>query len=51
MPGQTAQQTFTIDTDKNSYFSFAGMVVPSNDFLLAMIWPMPIRWWITWAIR
>lgn len=34
MPGQTAHQTFTIDTDKNSHFSFAGMVVPSNDFFI-----------------
>jgi hypothetical protein len=34
MPGQMAQQTFTIDTEKNNYFSFAGMVVPSNDFFI-----------------
>lgn len=34
MPGQLATQTFTIDTDKNAYFSFAGMVVPSNDFFI-----------------
>lgn len=34
LPGHTASQTFTIDTDKNAYFSFAGMVVPSNDFFI-----------------
>lgn len=34
LPTHTASQTFTIDTDKNAYFSFAGMVVPSNDFFI-----------------
>lgn len=34
LPGHTASQTFTVDTDKNTYFSFAGMVVPSNDFFI-----------------
>lgn len=34
MPGQMAKQSFVIDTEKNKYFSFAGMVVPSNDFFI-----------------
>lgn len=34
MPGHSTMHTFVIDTDKNQYFSFAGMVVPSNDFFI-----------------
>ncbi|MBI3157126.1 MAG: spondin domain-containing protein [Burkholderiales bacterium] len=34
LPGGTASGSFTIDTTANRYFSFAAMVVPSNDFFL-----------------
>lgn len=33
-PGQTQFMSFTVDTSVNQYFSFAGMVVPSNDFFI-----------------
>lgn len=33
-PGQSATETFTIDTNLNRYFNYAAMVVPSNDFFL-----------------
>ncbi|MEM9386492.1 MAG: spondin domain-containing protein [Pseudomonadota bacterium] len=34
VPGATAVATFTVDTDVNQYFTFASMVVPSNDFFI-----------------
>jgi len=34
MPGQSSTATFTVDTTANPYFSFIGMVVPSNDFFI-----------------
>lgn len=34
LPGGTASGTFAVDTTANRYFSFAAMVVPSNDFFL-----------------
>lgn len=34
LPGQTASETFVVDTTSNGYFSFAAMVVPSNDFFI-----------------
>lgn len=34
LPGQTASLTLAVDTAQNPYFSFAAMVVPSNDFFL-----------------
>lgn len=33
-PGQSASETFTLDTNQNRYFNYAAMVVPSNDFFL-----------------
>jgi hypothetical protein len=34
VPGDSASSTFTVDTDSNAFFSFAAMVVPSNDFFI-----------------
>lgn len=34
LPGQTQTATFTVDPAVNSYFTFAAMVVPSNDFFI-----------------
>ena len=34
LAGATASKTFTVDTDLNPYFTFAAMVVPSNDFFI-----------------
>lgn len=34
LPGATAQNTFTVDTAVNPYFTFAAMIVPSNDFFI-----------------
>ena len=34
LPGASASNSFTVDTDSNSYFTFASMVVPSNDFFI-----------------
>ncbi len=33
-PGGTASSTFMVDTSQNPFFSFAAMVVPSNDFFI-----------------
>ena len=33
-PGATASTTFLVDTTQNPFFSFAAMVVPSNDFFI-----------------
>lgn len=40
LPGGTASGSFTVDTTANRYFSFAAMVVPSNDFFLGNDAPM-----------
>jgi PEP-CTERM motif len=34
LPGQSASLDFMVDTTQNPYFSFAAMVVPSNDFFI-----------------
>jgi PEP-CTERM motif len=34
LPGQSATMDFVVDTTQNPYFSFAAMVVPSNDFFI-----------------
>ena len=34
MPGMSRSMTFTVDTATNRFFSFASMVVPSNDFFI-----------------
>lgn len=40
-PGESASQTFSIQTDgSNHYFSYASMVLPSNDFFVANGNPM-----------
>ena len=42
-PGGTASQSFTIQTDgTNRYFSYAAMVIPSNDFFVANGNPMAV---------
>ena len=33
-PGQTGNATYRVDTSINRYFTFASMVVPSNDFFI-----------------
>ena len=33
-PGQTASSSFVVDTNSNAFFTFAAMVVPSNDFFI-----------------
>ena len=34
MPGMSRSMTFTVDTSMNRFFTFASMVVPSNDFFI-----------------
>jgi hypothetical protein len=34
LPGQSGSNTFLVDTATNPYFTFASMVVPSNDFFV-----------------
>ena len=34
LPGQTLSSTFQVDSSINRYFTFASMVVPSNDFFI-----------------
>lgn len=34
LPGQTRSATFSVDSAVNAYFTFAAMVVPSNDFFI-----------------
>lgn len=34
LPGAVAVQDFVIDTDQNPFFTFAAMVVPSNDYFI-----------------
>ncbi len=43
-PGQTLTKTFTLDgaDPANRYFSYASMVIPSNDFFVASASPIPI---------
>ena len=43
LPSESAQQTFTIDTDVNPFFTFAAMVVPSNDFFIGNDSPTRFR--------
>lgn len=33
-PGASANSSFVVDTESNAFFSFAAMVVPSNDFFI-----------------
>jgi hypothetical protein len=40
LPGATASATFTVNTDINDFFTFAAMVVPSNDFFIGNDNPM-----------
>lgn len=42
-PGQTASGSFSVDTAVNPYFTFAAMVVPSNDFFLGNDSPTAYR--------
>ncbi len=39
-PGQTGSATYRVDTSLNRYFTFASMVVPSNDFFIGNDDPM-----------
>jgi len=39
-PGQTGSATYRVDTALNRYFTFASMVVPSNDFFIGNDDPM-----------
>ena len=41
--GETASATFVVDSAVNPYFSFAAMVLPSNDFFIANDDPMQYR--------
>lgn len=43
MPGLSAQASVTVDAAQNPYFSFAAMVVPSNDFFLGNDSPTAYR--------
>lgn len=43
LPGASASATFTIDTDTNQYFTFASMVVPSNDHFIGNDSPTQYR--------
>lgn len=43
LPGGSGQQTFSIDTDVNPFFTFAAMVVPSNDFFIGNDNPQEFR--------
>jgi hypothetical protein len=42
-PGQTATLSFDVDALLNPYFTFAAMVVPSNDFFIGNDAPMAYR--------
>ena len=42
-PGQAASTTVTVDTVQNPYFTFAAMVVPSNDFFIGNDSPTQFR--------
>lgn len=43
VPGLSGTGIFTVDTDVNPYFSFAAMVVPSNDFFIGNDAPTGFR--------
>lgn len=43
LPGATGSATFRVDTSVNPYFTFASMVVPSNDFFIGNDDPMAFR--------
>ncbi len=43
LPGASGTATFTVDTSVNPYFTFASMVVPSNDFFIGNDDPMAYR--------
>ncbi|MEQ8659578.1 MAG: spondin domain-containing protein [Gammaproteobacteria bacterium] len=43
LPGASGQATFVVDTALNPYFTFAAMVVPSNDFFIGNDNPLAYR--------
>jgi hypothetical protein len=43
LPAASGEQTFTIDTDVNPFFTFAAMVIPSNDFFIGNDSPTGLR--------
>ncbi|MBC7938738.1 MAG: spondin domain-containing protein [Chitinophagaceae bacterium] len=43
LPGQAQSATFTVDTTLNPFFTFAAMVVPSNDFFMGNDSPTQYR--------
>jgi len=43
LPGATGTARFTVDTAQNPYFTFASMVVPSNDFFIGNDSPTQYR--------
>ncbi|MDQ3186609.1 MAG: spondin domain-containing protein [Pseudomonadota bacterium] len=43
LPGEMGSSTFTVDTAVNPYFTFAAMVVPSNDFFIGNDSPAQFR--------
>lgn len=43
LPGATASTTVTVDTVQNPFFTFAAMVVPSNDFFIGNDSPTQFR--------
>lgn len=43
LPGATSSATFRVDTAANPYFTFASMVVPSNDFFIGNDSPTAYR--------
>lgn len=43
LPGQSDSNTFTVDPTANPFFTFASMVVPSNDFFVGNDDPMGYR--------
>jgi hypothetical protein len=43
LPGASASVTFNIDSSVNKFFSFASMVVPSNDYFIGNDGPASIR--------
>ena len=43
LPGATATNTFTVDTAVNPFFTYAAMVIPSNDFFLGNDSPTALR--------
>ena len=43
LPGQTATQVFTVDSITNAFFTFASMVIPSNDLFIGNDNPQQYR--------